>query len=110
MKKMLVAAFMGISLLIVDGVSYAATTCDPMTITYVTTNSVRLRNDTGQACGNLAANGVRNFLYDGLTTDRQMAVALTAMSLEKTVFANFTLDSAEPNAVGILNVIAVSGL
>jgi hypothetical protein len=104
MKKMLLAAIMGISLLMVDGVSYALQ-CPVMQVEFVNVGAIRLRNVTGGACGNMANNAVLNFIYDGNNADRQIAIALTALSLEKTVFADF---SGDGSAAGVLNSIAVS--
>ena len=64
---------------------------------------VWLRNDSGVACGSVAAGGQKLFNLPSATADKTMALILTAISLDKKMWVSFD-DSTNPGMVLIMSM------
>ena len=76
-------------ILLASNIHAAAITCDPVEITYVGVEGVWIKNVSGAPCGALANGGSQYFSLNPSNTDRLLAVALTSISLNKTVMCLF---------------------
>jgi len=72
--------------------------------TLVNTNSVWMKNVSGAACGTLASGSSRYFLLNESERDQQLAILLTAMSLDNTVWVNSLEDIASGAVVNVLAI------
>ncbi len=94
--------------LVVASSSFAAT-CGVMSIVSVASTDngsggqVWLRNDTTANCGSIQAGGQKLFNLPPTTSDKTMAVILTAMSLQKKLWVAFD-DSTDP---GVIQIVAM---
>ncbi|PIE56557.1 MAG: hypothetical protein CSA34_02780 [Desulfobulbus propionicus] len=83
----------------------AAWVCGSMDVTFVSENAVRVKNITGNACGSLAPNAqVRLSFPDTDSKERMLALALTALSLEKSVW----IKAAGAEDGDLLQVISIA--
>ena len=104
--KLLSGMFVAVALTFVFATSsFAQFTCAKMEGTLINTSSVWLKNVSGAACGTLLNGASRYFLLNPSNMDPQLAVLLTALSLNKTVWVNAVAD--QPSGA-IVNVIAIS--
>jgi hypothetical protein len=104
MKKNIITAFVALSLLAgFAGISTAATTCTEMSVEYIGEEAIILKNRTGSPCGATPVNGNVDAVYTAEIADRTLAIALTALSLDKYVWANYTL-SPSGNVINNLSV------
>ena len=80
-------------------------TCPKMEPVFVTTTSTWLKNVSGAACGTLAAGKQRYFFLTPGQSNPQLAILLTAISLNKTVWIHAPTDQERGATV---NVIAIA--
>jgi len=74
-------------LILLASTSHAAPfTCDPMYVTYAGVEGIWVQNVSGAPCGAIPNGGKQYFTLDPSNTDRLLAVALTSVSLDKTVY------------------------
>lgn len=94
MKKKLIAAILAISCVgMFAGSVFAATSCNSVSITAVGTTPytdsglfVKVKNESGVACGDLANGAILQYFLDTNNTDPTYATLLTALSLQKKMF------------------------
>lgn len=90
-------------------VSVNAADCGDMSIVSIASidsgngGQVWLKNETSAACGDVAAGASYLFNLPSTHTDKTLAVLLTAMSLNKNLWAAFD-DSTDP---GVIQIIAI---
>ena len=81
------ALFCVVGLLVLASTSHAANfVCDPMEITYVGVEGIWVKNVSSADCGPIPVGGSEYFTLNPDNNDRLLAVALTAMSLNKTAY------------------------
>lgn len=104
--KLLSGMFVAVAVTFVFAASsFAQFTCAKMEGTTINTNSVWLKNVSGAACGSLANGAQRYFLLNPANQDPLLAVLLTALSLNKTVWVHAVEDI--PSGA-VADVIAIS--
>jgi hypothetical protein len=104
--KLLSGMFVAVAVTFVFAASsFAQFTCAKMEPTLINTNSVWMKNVSGAACGTLANNTARYFLLNPANQDPLLAVLLTALSLNKTVWVHAAADVASG---GVADVIAIA--
>lgn len=104
--RLLSVMFVAVALTFVfAATSSAQFICAKMEPTLINTSSVWMKNVSGAACGTLANNGSRYFLLNPKNSDPLLAVLLTALSLNKTVWVHALAD--QPSAA-VADVIAIS--
>ena len=92
------------SLFVISSMSHAAEIkCGAMDIVLVGETGLWLKNVSGQPCGNIANGSQQYFVFQELKLDRQLAIALTSVSLNKSLWVNALDDTAG----SILNVVAM---
>lgn len=112
-KKLSVAGLvMGVFLLLFSVGSSLAFQCDGMTVTYVGGSDfvgsgvgMWVRNDTGAACGDIAAGGTQQFVVaNNANSDKKLAIILTAVSLGKKVYIATSGTGAQGEAVTVVSM------
>jgi len=91
MKKRILMALLTLSTICSVAFSAHAMDCASMKITMISADATDggnlwLRNDTGAACGAIAAGASQYFLFHPAEVDKLMAVGLTAVSLGNNVW------------------------
>lgn len=78
--------------------------CAKMQPTLINANSAWMKNVSGGACGTLANNASRYFLLDSNNSDPLLAILLTALSLNKTVWVHAVADTGNGDTVDVIAV------
>lgn len=94
MKKKIMTAILAISCVGLSvGSAFSATSCNGVSITAVGTTPytdsglfVKVKNESGVACGALANGAIQQYFLDTKNTDPTYATLLTALSLQKKLF------------------------
>jgi hypothetical protein len=94
MKKKFITAFLAISCFgLFVGSAFAAQDCGTVSITAIGTTPytasglfVKVKNESGVACGSLANGAILQYFLDTNNTDPTYATLLTALSLQKKMF------------------------
>ncbi len=100
MKKLLgCILFVAIAVVGISFSAQAAVDCPVMTITMISADAadggnVWLRNDSGDACGTIAAGASQYFLLHPDEVDKLLAVGLTAVSLGNSLWVRAEGDAA----------------
>lgn len=105
-SKVISSLFLMVALTLVLTASSFAQSCAKMKPMLVNTNSTWLMNVSGAACGTLANGQQRYFLLNASNQDALLAILLTAVSLDKTVWVNALGDSVAGGDT--VNVIALA--
>lgn len=110
MKKIFLG-LLSFSLLVTGAVSVSwAESCSVMSIVSVASvetidsgAQVWLRNETSEACGSIPAGGQKLFNLPPNTSDKAMALILTAISLDKNLWVAFD-DSTDPGMIQVFSM------
>lgn len=93
MKKIMTAVLALSCVGVFAGTALSATNCNGVSITAVGTTPytasglfVKVKNESGAACGALANGAVQQYFLDTNNTDPTYATLLTALSLQKKLF------------------------
>lgn len=105
MKRTLMA--LTIAATIISGFSSisSAAVCDTMTVMLVGDTGMWVRNDTAANCGTIAPGTQVRVVFNEQVGDRQLAIALTAFSLDQQVYINFEGDGS--GGASVLNVVSM---
>lgn len=84
--------------------------CSNMKIVHIGMSSIApsgvemwLKNESGTACGTVAANATAQYYLSTTNTDRSLAVLLTAASLKKNVWT-YSVGSASPYLLAFVSI------
>lgn len=108
-RKVMAMWVVAISISVFAVVSANATSCGVMSIVSIASidtgngGQVWLKNETAEACGNVAAGGQYLFNLPSTHTDKTLAVVLTALSLNKMLWVAYD-DSTDPGVLQILSM------
>lgn len=81
----------------------AGMVCTAMEVKLVGETGIWLKNVSGGSCGAVANGSQEYFVFSGAKLDRQLAIALTSVSLNKSLWVNALGDTRG----SILNVISM---
>ena len=100
---MLMVCFVG--LFVLTSISHAAeVVCPKMDILFIGDQGIWAKNISGASCGSIANGTPQYFVFDTSKLDRQLALALSAMSMNKIVWVHALGDTTG----SILNQISIS--
>jgi hypothetical protein len=99
--------FLAITAAIICGSSSisSAAVCDTMDVMLVGDTGMWVRNATAASCGTIAPGTQVRVVFNEQVGDRQLAIALTAFSLDQQVYINFEGDGS--GGASVLNVISM---
>ena len=101
--KVFILSFVS-SMVLISTSQAAPLTCPSMKIIKISQTSMWAKNVSGAACGNIPNNTSQYFVLNPATTDRLLAISLTAMSLQKVVW----LHAAGDVSGSIVDIISIS--
>lgn len=86
-RKIMIMTFCIVSLFVLTSMSQAAAIkCPQMEVMLVGETGIWLKNVSGSSCGNIANGSEQYFVFEESKLNRQLAIALSSLSMNKNVW------------------------